>query len=127
MWQRSNDKFGQASKLKGEAGYWDLAMVRCQHEFGNTTVIGLIESKLPKSMRREWAKEIIKRESDVSGGKKFTESLEFLIELKKVVEYDKSDIRSHDDEIEVKGNQSCFLHNTNKHSMENRKTYQDKT
>ena len=52
MWQRSNDKFGQASKLKGEAGYRDLAMVRCQHEFANTTVIGLIESKLPKSRQR---------------------------------------------------------------------------
>ena len=43
------------------------------------------------------------------------------------MEYDISDIRSHHDEIEVKGNQSCFLHNMNKHSMENRKTYQGKT
>ena len=123
MWERLDEKYGRAPKLvevilkdirsvrlirceEGkelisfidmlEAGYQDLKMIRYENEFSNTTVTSLIESKLPKDVRREWAKEINKRDTTVTDENKFERLLEFLKELRRIVEYDLSDVRSHD-------------------------------
>ena len=41
-----------------ERGYCDLSYMRVEHELSNTTVISMLEEKLPKDIRREWSKQI---------------------------------------------------------------------
>ena len=76
-----------------EAGYRDLQMIKCEYEFSNTTVISLIESRLPKVIRREWAKEIRKLDPSVTHENKFEKLLDFLKQSRRVVEYDLSSVR----------------------------------
>ena len=114
-----------------EACYQDLKMIRYENEFTNTTVTSLIESKLPKDVRREWAKEIDKRDTTVTDENKFERLLEFLKELRRIVEYDLSDVRSHDVETprmkNIQTQQWRLVHNTERHSSEHCNVYQGKS
>ena len=155
MRERLDERFGRASKLvdvvlndvrmakviredadkelinfidKLEVGYRDLKRIKYEDEISNTTVVALIESKLPESVRRDWAKEINKRDSKISDKNKFVKLLEHLLELKKITEYDLSDVRTVSQERNsISVSQQCLIHNSETHATENCSSYLSKS
>ena len=155
MWKRLDERFGRTAKLvdvvlnevrmskviredddkelvhfieKLEVGYRDLKRIKCEEEMSNTTVVALIESKLPKSVRRDWTREINKRDSKISDKNKFVKFLDHLLELKKVIEYDSSDVRNVSQErYSVSVSQQCLIHNGETHATENCSSYLSKS
>ena len=86
MWMRLDEKYGRPSKLidiimcdiknlKGvpegddekfislvnliERGHRDLKRINCEREISNATVLSMIEAVLPKTIMREWSREVI--------------------------------------------------------------------
>ena len=121
MWKRLDDVYGQSSKLVDivmyeikrlrivkegdykrfmqlvdvvEAGYRDLERAGIKSEISNTTTVSLIEEKLPRNVKREWARRINCKDSKVDSINKFESLLEFLLEEKLVVNYESADLRS---------------------------------
>jgi len=106
MWKRLDEKYGTTSKLTEtimfdvkrikplkdeeeqnfefvdiiEQGYRDLARMKVEHELANTTVIGLLEEKLPKNIRREWSKRVNAKDTDIRDDNRFSSFLSFLLE-----------------------------------------------
>ena len=76
-----------------ESGYRDLKRENMEREISNTTVISLIEGKLPGLIRREWYLKINKRETEVDENNKFPALIEFLLEQKRCTEYGLEDVR----------------------------------
>lgn len=46
-----------------QRSYCDLSYMKVEHKLSNTTVISLLEEKLPKNIRREWSKGVTELES----------------------------------------------------------------
>ena len=175
MWQRLDQRYGKASKLADvvmydikqlrsikegeekkflefvetiERGYRDLARLKIEHEISNTSVVSIIEEKLPKDVKREWSRLVNKSDSPVDERNKFPALLEYLLEQKRIIEYESSDLRSlskdekmgtlhhvKQDEldesykeasIKMKGVR-CFIHNTGDHGIEECNMYRAKT
>ena len=119
MWLRLDEKF-QPSKLTGlimsdfksmnvipdendkkiidlvelvERGYRDLKIVKFEKEISNSTVIGIIEAVLPKFIRREWSREVNRKDSPINEDNKFVLLLDFLLEQKRILEYQDDTLR----------------------------------
>ena len=54
----------------------------------NSVAVSLMEEKLPKTICREWARKVNKTGSKVSDKNKFPSLLEFLLEQKRIIQYD---------------------------------------
>ena len=54
----------------------------------------MIEKKLPRDIGREWAKEVNKSGSSVKDNDKFPFLLKFLLEQRKIIEYQSADLRN---------------------------------
>ena len=120
MLERLNERFGQKSKLadvimneikhlrqvhdndeKGfvklvnviENSYNDLERIEMEQEISNSTIVSLIEEKLPKFIKSQWCLEIVKSKIDETD--KFSAILKFLLMHKDAIEYGCSDFRSH--------------------------------
>ena len=122
MWSRLDEKYGKASKLTDavmndikkmrpvregdnkrllelvdtvESGFRDLERLKFEREMSNSTVVSLIEDKLPRDIRKSWALEVSKVDSKVKDDDKFPSLLEFLLEQKRAIEYDTHDLRTY--------------------------------
>ena len=123
-----------------ERGYRDLVLLGIEKEISNTGTVSIIEERLPRDIRREWSKEVKKEGSKVDLRDKFPSLMHFLLEQKKFIEYECSDLRSGEnykskvhyineenkdsveDEIILQVssyNQKCIVHdNSNSHTTE---------
>ena len=167
-WNRLDERYGRSSKLADavmfdikqlkvlsdgddkkfldlvnviEKGYRDLKRANMEHELSNTTIVSLIEEKLPKLIKRKWYMAVSKKDSKVNERNKFPDLLEFLLEQKRCIEYGLEDLRSRphvqygkthhidgrDSVEETKRGGRCMIHNTVDHSTENCRGYIDKT
>ena len=120
MWRRLDDRYGRPSKLADvvmydtkrirpvrdgddkrfielvdiiERGYRDLSRVGIQQEISNTSTVSLIEEKLPKDIRREWSRMVNRTDSTVDERNKFPCLLGYLLEQKRIIDYESMSIR----------------------------------
>ena len=125
IWKRLDEKFGDPSKLadmvindvrkircvregdiKGfinlvettERGYRDLALLGLEKEISNTGSVSMIEERLPRDIRREWSKKVMQDGSTVDVSDKFPALMKFLLEQRKIIEYEYSDLRNSNNE-----------------------------
>ena len=121
MWARLDEKFGDPGKVtdviindikrfkvirEGESkkfvefvdmiedSYRDLKRLGIEKEITTTSSVSTIESKLPPDHRKEWARLVSSRKSTVDKTDKFPSLLDFLLDQKRAIEYDASDLRS---------------------------------
>ena len=121
MWARLDEKFGDPGKVtdviindikrfkvirEGESkkfvefvdmiedSYRDLKRLGIEEEITTTSSVSTIESKLPPDHRKEWARLVSSRKSTVDKTDKFPSLLDFLLDQKRAIEYDASDLRS---------------------------------
>ena len=121
MWARLDEKFGDPGKVtdvmindikrfkvirEGESkkfvefvdmiedSYRDLKRLGIEKEITTTSSVSTIESKLPPDHRKEWARLVSLRKSTVDKTDKFPSLLDFLLDQKRAIEYDASDLRS---------------------------------
>ena len=121
MWKRLDEKYGKPSKLADvvmynikklratregdnkkfidlvdivEKGYRDLLRVGTEREISNTSPVSIIEEKLLKDIRREWSREVNRTNSKVEESNKFPYLLNFLLERKRIIEYESMNLRT---------------------------------
>ena len=121
MWKRLDEKYGKPSKLADvvmynikklratregddkrfidlvdivEKGYRDLLRVGTEREISNTSTVSIIEEKLLKDIRREWSREVNRTNSKVEESNKFPYLLNFLLERKRIIEYESMNLRT---------------------------------
>ena len=115
IWKRLDEKFGRPSLLvdvvvndirsirtiidgnyKGfihlvdvvEKGYADLCRLNIGKEMSNSLTVSMIEERLPTDIRRNWSKEVNRQDSKVDPFDKFPAFIKFLLEQKRVLEYE---------------------------------------
>ena len=157
MWSKLDEKYGRSSKLvdavlydikqvpviledndemflefvdKVECGFRDLERLNLQHEMCNTNTISLLEGKLPPSTKKQWSRVVNKTGSEVDDRDKFPSLLKFLLEEKRAIEYNSSELRSENasgaanyiDENARRGGDTplkkCLIHKSNNHVTE---------
>ena len=64
-----------------------------EHKLSNATVISLLEEKLPKNIRRDWSKMVNETDNKIDDTNRFPAFLDFLLEQKRIIEYESADIR----------------------------------
>ena len=121
MWELLDEKYGKLSKLidvvvndirrlkiaHGGEGqmflylidtmkrrYRDLFRMKLDKEMSNNTVVSMIEEKLPKDIGLEWVKEVTKTGSSVKDDNKFPFLLKFLLEQRRIIEFQSADLRN---------------------------------
>ena len=67
--------------------------MKLEHELSNATVISLLEEKLPKNIRRDWSKMVNETDNKIDDTNRFPAFLDFLLEQKRIIEYESADIR----------------------------------
>ena len=121
MWRRLDERYGRSSKLTDaimydikclrnvaegdgrrftefvntiERSYRDLSRISMESEISNSTIVSLIEEKLPPSVKSLWCLEISDKDSTIDDKNKFPFLLEFLLKHKRAAEYGSNDLRS---------------------------------
>ena len=74
--------------------YRDLFRMKLDKEMSNNTVVSMIEEKLPKDIGLEWVKEVTKTGSSVKDDNKFPFLLKFLLEQRRIIEFQSADLRN---------------------------------
>ena len=64
-----------------------------ESEICNSTIVSLIEEKLPSNVKANWCLEVSDKESKVNERNKFLQLLEFLLKHKRAIEYGSNDLR----------------------------------
>ena len=77
-----------------EDAYQDLLQLELEREITTTSSVSIIEKTLPPDIRKEWAKLVSFDTSEVDKKDKFPSLLKFLLNHKRAIEYDSSNIRS---------------------------------
>ena len=67
--------------------------MKLEHKLSNATVISLLEEKLPKNIRRDWSKMVNETDNKIDDTNRFPAFLDFLLEQKRIIEYESADIR----------------------------------
>ena len=78
-----------------EDAYQDLRRLGLEKEITTTSSVSIIEKKLPNDVRKEWAKLVSFDTSEVDKRDKFPSLLKFLLNCKRAIEYDSSNLRSN--------------------------------
>ena len=121
MWSRLDERYGRSSKITDaimydikhlktvpdgdgrrfaefvntvERSYRDLSRISMESEISNSTIVSLIEEKLPNSVKSLWCLEVSDKDSKVDDRNKFPFLLEFLLKHKRATEYGSNDLRS---------------------------------
>ena len=81
-----------------ERGYRDLALLGLEKEISNTGSVSMIEERLPRDIRREWSRKVMKDGSTVDVSDKFPALMKFLLEQCKIIKYEYSEIRYSNNE-----------------------------
>ena len=77
-----------------EDAYRDLLRLGLEREITTTSSVSIIEKTLPPDIRKEWAKWVSFDASEIDKKDKFPSLLKFLLNHKRAIEYDSSNIRS---------------------------------
>ena len=120
MWSRLEDRFGRISKITDaimfdikkmkpvndgdekrfsemvnaiEGSYRDLERIDMQGEISNSTVVSMIEEKLPKSVKVQWCLQVCDANNEINYRDKFPQLLTFLLKHKRAMEYGSNDLR----------------------------------
>ena len=115
MWKRLDERFGDEAKIVEvvlndiksfrpireneekrllyfidtiEKATNELIYLGREAEIQNSTIIGLIEEKLPDDLKRKWVERIYEKNSPVDKKDKFPGFLKFLLERKLIIEYE---------------------------------------
>ena len=121
MWERLDDRYGRSSKIVDavmheikqlkavpdgdgskfihivntiESCYLDLKRISMEHEICNSTIVSLIEERLPPTIKSMWCLEVSDRETKVTDTNKFQGMLEFMLKHKRAIEYGADGLRS---------------------------------
>jgi hypothetical protein len=121
MWERLEECFGGISKLTDavmydikmlkpvtdgedkkfvalvnciEKGYRELERIGMGAEISNSSIVGLIEEKLPKTIKTMWCLQVSDVKSTVDKRNKFPSLLEFLKQHRRATEYGSNELRS---------------------------------
>ena len=78
-----------------EDAYQDLRRLGLEKEITTTSYVSIIEKKLPNDVRKEWAKLVSFDTSEVDKRDKFPSLLKFLLNCKREIEYDSSNLRNN--------------------------------
>ena len=169
MWERMDDRYGRSSKLvdaimneikqlktvpNGDSGkfielvdtvescYLDLVRINMQAEICNSTIVSLIEERLPERIKSTWCLEVSDKATKINDGNKFLQMLEFLLKHKRAIEYGSNNLRSAattqvgihmsqatkgDQTEDNQDNKWCWIHTTSQHSILECKAFQDMT
>ena len=117
----------------------ELKYLGRESEIKNSTIISIIEEKLPDELRRKWIERIYDKESTIDKRDKFPGYLKFLLERKMVIEYEinltkrtRDDIKgnvkmtiSKNEEADFSKNK-CLLHPSGTHKTEDCRLFLDK-
>ena len=121
-----------------EKAYFDLKKLNMEKEISNTTIVSIIEMKLPEDIRRKWAERVSMDDSPVDKANKFPHLLKYLLEVGRTMRYLSAELR---DPIPTKkgqihnatssyvvakpreSRQACWLHNSSTHSIEECKVF----
>ena len=76
-----------------ERGFYDLSRLGLDREMSNTTVVGIIEAKLPYETRQKWVERICSDDSQVDMKNKFPSLLKFLQEVRRSLKYMSAELR----------------------------------
>ena len=116
-----------------ERGYRDLKRIKFEKEISNATTVSMVEAVLPKFILREWSREVNRKDSKVEETNKFDYLLEFLLEQKRILEYQAADLRSSDAYPKKVINRnsaekvSCWIHKSDSHFIEDCNKYLSKS
>ena len=120
-------------------GYRDLFHMKLDKEMSNNIGVSMTEEKLPRDIGREWAKEVNKTGSSVKYDGKFPFLFKFLLEQKRIIEYQAADLRNtipskkeeihgidgQEDDDEQKKPSNCLIHGNSNHLTGNCSVYLD--
>ena len=106
----------------------------------NSTIISIIEEKLPDDLRKKWIERIYEKDSAIDKGDKFPGFLKFLLERKMVVEYDLNLLKRNKEEVKANvrlnlvgdsgqkpATPKCFLHPGSEHRTDECRLFLDKS
>jgi len=120
MWERLEDRYGRISKITDailydikmlkplsdgedkqfidmvnciENSYRELDRIGMGKEISNSSVIGMIEERLPKSIKAKWCFKVSAKDSSVDEANKFPSLIEFLQEHQRAIEYGSNELR----------------------------------
>ena len=136
-----------------ESGYRDLLRLGLEKEITTTSSVSIIEKRLPADIRREWARLVSSDSSSVDKKNKFPGLLKFLLNQKRAIEYDLSDLRASgslgsqagqqsvhcadavaedlkenkQQPFESKSSSACLFHNSASHGTDECQLYLSKT
>jgi len=121
MWKRLDERYGRSSKIVDaimyeikqlkavsdgdgskfiqlvdviEKCYLDLVRANMESEICNSTIVSLIEEKLPPTIKTMWCLDISDKETEIEDSNKFPKMLEFMLKHKRAIEYGSSDLRT---------------------------------
>ena len=122
IWSRLDDRFGKASKLVDvimydinnlkpvadgedkkflelvdcvERCHQELKRANMEGEISNSTIVGLIEERIPKTIQTMWYLSVSDHDTKIDETNKFPGLLDFLKKHRRAIEYGSSEIRSH--------------------------------
>jgi len=120
MWDRLESKYGRSSILIAEimkeikklspvkdgdnqsfiklvntieGCYRDLVRIKKESEICNSTIVSLVEEKLPATICNMWSLEVSDQDTKINDANLFPSLLEFLLKHRRAIEYRSSDLR----------------------------------
>ena len=120
MWERLEDRYGRISKITDaimydikvikpvldgegkkfvemvncvERSYRELERIGMGSEISNSSVVGIIEEKLPKTIKNEWCLKVSDKDTTVDERNKFPSLLQFLQKHQRAIEYGSNELR----------------------------------
>ena len=121
MWRRLDEKYGRSSKIVDaimydikllkpvmdnnatrfiefvntiERCHRDLERINMESEICNSTIVSLIEERLPGTIKSAWCLDVSEKNTEIDDANKFPKLLDFLLKHKRAIEYGSSDLRS---------------------------------
>ena len=108
-----------------ENSYNDLEKIGMEQAIANSTIVSMIEEKLPKIIKSQWCVEIIK--SSIDENNTFTSILEFLLMHKNAIEYGSNELRLCTSQYSGSTNYSQNMRPENQNLNTNNQTDPSKT
>ena len=108
-----------------ENSYNDLEKIGMEQAIANSTIVSMIEEKLPKMIKSQWCVEIIK--VSIHENNKFTSILEFLLMHKNAIEYGSNELRLSTSQRSGSTNYSQNMRPENQNLNTNNQTDPSKT
>ena len=78
-----------------ERAHIDLVLLGLESEISNSTIVSVIEQRMPQEIKKEWIKVATGEERDKISKNKFSSLLKLLLQFRERIEYELSDIRGN--------------------------------